>query len=88
MCASSLRRRKALLHWRHRKLTLSFRSLVTMVFRTRIEEAKRLKDSSDRRIQSMEAEMARATADRQRAEMAKRAARPSNGSVSARARAR
>ena len=26
--------RKALLHWRHRKLTLSFRSLVTMVFRT------------------------------------------------------
>ena len=30
--------RKALLHWRHRKLTLSFRSLVTMVFRTRIEE--------------------------------------------------
>ena len=72
MCASSLRRRKALLHWRHRKLTLSFRSLVTMVFRTRIEEAKRLKDSSDRRIQSMEAEMARATADRQRAEMAKR----------------
>ena len=64
--------RKALLHWRHRKLTLSFRSLVTMVFRTRIEEAKRLKDGSDRRIQSMEAEMARATADRQRAEMAKR----------------
>ena len=48
-----------------------------MVFRTRIEEAKRLKDGSDRRIQSMEAEMARATADRQRAEMAKRAARPS-----------
>ena len=36
--------RKALLHWRHRKLTLSFRSLVTMVFRTRIEEAKRLKE--------------------------------------------
>ena len=32
---------QALLHWRHRKLTLSFRSLVTMVFRTRIEEAKR-----------------------------------------------
>jgi len=64
--------RKALLHWRHRKLTLSFRSLVTMVFRTRIEEAKRLKDASDRRISSMEGEMARATADRQRAEMAKR----------------
>ena len=68
--------RKALLHWRHRKLTLSFRSLVTMVFRTRIEEAKRLKDGSDRRISSMEGEMARATADRQRAEMAKRARRP------------
>ena len=64
--------RKALLHWRHRKLTLSFRSLVTMVFRGRIEEAKRLKDGSDRRIQSMEAEMSRSTADRQRAEMAKR----------------
>ena len=31
-----IRSRKALLHWRHRKLTLSFRSLVTMVFRTRI----------------------------------------------------
>ena len=68
--------RKALLHWRHRQLTLSFRSLVTMVFRTRIEEAKRLKDGSDRRISSMEGEMARATADRQRAEMAKRARRP------------
>jgi septal ring factor EnvC (AmiA/AmiB activator) len=38
--------RKALLHWRHRKLTLSFRSLVTMVFRTRVEEAKRLKDEA------------------------------------------
>ena len=37
-----------------------------------IEEAKRLKDASDRRISSMEGEMARATADRQRAEMAKR----------------
>jgi len=64
--------RKALLHWRHRKLTLSFRSLVTMVFRTRIEEARRLKDSSDKRINTMEAEMSRATADRQRAEAAKR----------------
>jgi len=64
--------RKALLHWRHRKLTLSFRSLVTMVFRSRIEEARRLKDGSDRRIQTMDAEISRATADRQRAEMAKR----------------
>ena len=31
---------QALLHWRHRKLTLSFRSLVSMVFRTRIEEVR------------------------------------------------
>ena len=36
-----------------------------MVFRTRIEEAKRLKDVSDRRIGLMDVEMARATADRQ-----------------------
>jgi len=64
--------RKALLHWRHRKLTLSFRSLVTMVFRTRIEEAKRLKEGSERRIFMMGAEMQKAVADRQRAEAAKR----------------
>ena len=64
--------RKALLHWRHRKLTLSFRSLVTMVFRTRIEEARRLKESSDKRMGTMESEMGRASADRQRAEAAKR----------------
>ena len=64
--------RKALLHWRHRKLTLSFHSLVTMVFRTRIEEARRLKESSDKRMGTMESEMGRASADRQRAEAAKR----------------
>ena len=64
--------RKALLHWRHRKLTLSFRSLVTMVFRTRIEEAKRLTEGSERRIFMMGAEMQKAVADRQRAEAAKR----------------
>jgi len=64
--------RKALLHWRHRKLTLSFRSLVTMVFRTRIEEAKRLKDGSERRISMMDTEIDKAIADRQRAEAAKR----------------
>jgi len=64
--------RKALLHWRHRKLTLSFRSLVTMVFRTRIEEAKRLKDMSESRTATMDAEMHRAIGDRQRAEAAKR----------------
>ena len=64
--------RKALLHWRHRKLTLSFRSLVTMVFRTRIEEARRLKELSDKRMGTMESEMGRASADRQRAEAAKR----------------
>ena len=29
--------RKALLHWRHRKLTLSFRSLISMVFKDRID---------------------------------------------------
>ena len=27
--------RKALLHWRHRKLTLSFRAIVTMCFKPR-----------------------------------------------------
>ena len=64
--------RKALLHWRHRKLTLSFRSLVTVVFRTRIEEARRLKEASDKRLGTMEAEMSRASAERQRAEAAKR----------------
>uniref|UniRef100_A0A7S2CEE8 PH domain-containing protein n=1 Tax=Haptolina brevifila TaxID=156173 RepID=A0A7S2CEE8_9EUKA len=64
--------RKALLHWRHRKLTLSFRSLVTMVFRSRIEEAKRLKEGHDRRISMMDAEIEKVIADRQRAEAAKR----------------
>jgi hypothetical protein len=64
--------RKALLHWRHRKLTLSFRSLVTMVFRTRVEEAKRLKEGSERRIFMMDAEMQKAVVDRQKAEAAKR----------------
>jgi len=64
--------RKALLHWRHRKLTLSFRSLVSMVFRTRIEEARRLKETALRRVASMDAEIARATSERQRAEAAKR----------------
>lgn len=32
--------RKSLLHWRHRKLTFSFRALVTIVFRDRIDDAK------------------------------------------------
>ena len=64
--------RKALLHWRHRKLTLSFRSLVTMVFRTRVEEAKRRKEGSERRIFRMDAEMQKAVVDRQKAEAAKR----------------
>ena len=137
---------QALLHWRHRKLTLSFRSLVSMVFRTRIEEvrppafamvsvrargagrgdwgggggggggvlvctavlvrreradfagvallahtfsahvlaadaahalsprvqARRLKETALRRVASMDAEIARATSERQRAEAAKR----------------
>jgi len=64
--------RKALLHWRHRKLTLSFRSLVTMVFRTRIEEAKRLKGDSERKIGMMGVEMQKIVADRLKAEAAKR----------------
>ena len=33
--------RKALLHWRHRKLTLSFRTLVTVVFQERIDAVTR-----------------------------------------------
>ena len=64
--------RKALLHWRHRKLTLSFRSLVTMVFKGRIEAARELKKSAERTTGTMDSEISRATADRQRAEMAKR----------------
>ena len=43
-----------------------------MVFRTRIEEARRLKDGSEKRTGSMDAEMQKAMADRQRAEAAKR----------------
>jgi len=43
-----------------------------MVFRTRIEEARRLKETALRRVASMDAEIARATSERQRAEAAKR----------------
>ena len=42
------------------------------MFRARIEEAKRLKDGSERRISSMDAEMQKAISGRQRAEAAKR----------------
>ena len=42
------------------------------MFRARIEEAKRLKDGSERRISSMDAEMQKAISERQRAEAAKR----------------
>lgn len=64
--------RKALLHWRHRKLTLSFRSLVTMVFRHRIEQSRRRKETAAQCIDHMKGDIACATAARQKAEAAKR----------------
>ena len=64
--------RKALLHWRHRKLTLSFRSLVTMVFKQRIEAARALQKNAERLTGTMGAEMSKATKERKTAEMAKR----------------
>jgi len=64
--------RKALLHWRHRKLTLSFRSLVSVVFRARIDDARRGSDAATRRIETLDAEMGAAKAARQKAEVAKR----------------
>ena len=59
--------RKSLLHWRHRKLTLSFRALITIVFRERIERAKSIKASADESKRQMEEEMAAAVAARQKA---------------------
>lgn len=64
--------RKSLLHWRHRKLTLSFRALITIVFRERIETAKNLQASAERTASLMREEMDGATSARQKAEAAKR----------------
>ena len=64
--------RKALLHWRHRKLTLSFRTLVTVVFQERIDAATETKVAADGRLGAMSAEMGAAVAARQKAEAAKR----------------
>jgi len=64
--------RKSLLHWRHRKLTLSFRALITIVFRERIETAKNLKSSAERTSSLMQDEMEAAVGSRQKAEAAKR----------------
>jgi len=64
--------RKSLLHWRHRKLTFSFRALITIVFRERIETAKALKSSAEKRSTEMQSEMDTAMAARQKAEAAKR----------------
>jgi DNA repair exonuclease SbcCD ATPase subunit len=64
--------RKALLHWRHRKLTLSFRTLVRSVFRERILAADSKKTQGDARLSAMQDEMDAATAARQKAEAAKR----------------
>uniref|UniRef100_A0A7S4F0R7 Uncharacterized protein n=2 Tax=Chrysotila carterae TaxID=13221 RepID=A0A7S4F0R7_CHRCT len=64
--------RKSLLHWRHRKLTLSFRALITIVFRDRILAAQGAKASADLTAAMMKDEMDVAVAARQKAEAAKR----------------
>lgn len=64
--------RKSLLHWRHRKLTLSFRALITIVFRERIDGAKSTKGKSDLQAAMMQDEMDITVAARQKAEAAKR----------------
>jgi len=64
--------RKSLLHWRHRKLTLSFRALITVVFRERIEQSRNVKAAAEKMAAMMAEDMDTAAASRQRAEAAKR----------------
>mmetsp|Transcript_37732 Transcript_37732/g.124510 ORF Transcript_37732/g.124510 Transcript_37732/m.124510 type:complete len:350 (-) Transcript_37732:30-1079(-) len=64
--------RKSLLHWRHRKLTFSFRALVTIVFEGRIDKARGAKASADARMAAAQQELEAASAARQKAEVAKR----------------
>jgi len=64
--------RKSLLHWRHRKLTLSFRALITIVFRERIDAAKSKKGTAELQSAMMHDEMDVAVAARLKAEAAKR----------------
>lgn len=64
--------RKALLHWRHRKLTLSFRALVSMVFKHRINQARQIKSVAESRMAGMQEEIDGLVASRQKAEAAKR----------------
>jgi len=63
---------KALLHWRHRKLTLSFRTLIRTVFSERINASDGKKASADARIQVMQEELDKVVAAREKAEAAKR----------------
>ncbi|EOD18598.1 hypothetical protein EMIHUDRAFT_243707 [Emiliania huxleyi CCMP1516] len=60
--------RKSLLHWRHRKLTFSFRALVTIVFEGRIDKARGAKASADARMAAAQQELEAASAARQKAE--------------------
>jgi len=64
--------RKALLHWRHRKLTLSFRTLIRTVFSERIQTADGKKASADARLGVMQDELDKVVAAREKAEAAKR----------------
>jgi len=64
--------RKALLHWRHRKLTLSFRSLISMVFKERIDRALQIKQVADAKLARMQHEFDQVHLARRKAEAAKR----------------
>jgi hypothetical protein len=64
--------RKALLHWRHRKLTLSFRTLIRTVFAERISTSDGKKSSADARLGVMQDELDKVVAAREKAEAAKR----------------
>merc|ERR1740130_74153 len=64
--------RKSLLHWRHRKLTFSFRALITIVFRQRIEGARHIKDEADARMEVLSTELDATVSSRQKAEAAKK----------------
>jgi len=64
--------RKALLHWRHRKLTLSFRTLIRTVFASRIVGSDGRKGAADARLGVMQEELGKVVAAREKAEAAKR----------------
>ena len=63
--------RKSLLHWRHRKLTLTFRAILSVVFRERVQDAERVLTSARTNQRLMDEEVAAVAKSLKKAENAK-----------------